>query len=196
MEISKATDRIELPEQQEFAYENCGLLFVGKKIDLDRRKNKYLVNVYKDSKKIGRFTFFVDTSNTIIFEGMFVEPEFRIQGLSKQFIEEIFRIATNSGKDFVHAAPQRKPLMCKVLHGYGFTPYPDGKTSQQLFQETVWVGKSKDGKRIPLYFPCDHKRRGFEKSHIYRSTPYETVRTREEVRDGIRVVLNTDYLRL
>jgi len=187
---------ISLPAQNEFAYESNGFLFVGKQCNFKGQDGvKYLVNVFSGEKNIGRFTFFVSDEDVpeIIFEGMLVKPEYRSKGIYNEFMMQLFRIAVSSGGKLDLAVPQRKPLMCRILHKYGFRPVVTNE--RRSLQEVVYVGRGEIASRIYVHFPSMAKRRNFEGSHIFRVQNYEIVTGVEQIRDFVECVLNVPYLR-
>lgn len=184
-----------LPEEKEFRYEHAGLEFRGKKLNWsDSSLNgKYSVLIYFSGKNIGRFTFFTsDVYNPeVIFEGMYIEPEFRSRGISGAMMESLFLVAHASGREVVHAWPQRKPLMGAILNKYGFEPVSLGKREAQ---ETVYVGRGDNAGQIKLWFPVPAKAREFGNSNMGQKQPYVIVDHRGDIADAVRVVLNTDYV--
>lgn len=184
-----------LPEEKEFSYKHAGFEFRGVKLDWKNNylNGKYAVLVSTGSEPVGRFTFFTSDvyGSEIIFEGMIIEPVLRSRGISAALMESLFRIAHASGREMLHVWPQRKPLMGAILDKYGFEPVSLGKRE---LQETVFVGRGDTSGQAKLWFPTPAKAREFGNSNIGRVQPYVIVDSLSQIRDAVRVVLNTDYI--
>lgn len=190
-----AKPELVLPEEKEFSYTHAGFEFRGVKLDWGNSylNGKYNVFVSAGGEAVGRFTFFTSDvySSEIIFSGMFIEPALRSRGISAPLMESLFRIAHASGREMNHAWPQRKPLMGLILHKYGFEPVSLGKKE---LQETVYVGRGDISGQTKLWFPAPAKAREFGNSNIGKVQPYIIVDSLSDIRNAVRVVLNTDYV--
>jgi hypothetical protein len=196
-------------EQDEFTYQNGGIVFIAKKIKWnDDKKNKYSVAMIKDGRHCGKFTFFLSDEYAppeLIFSGMYLDPEFREQGLSKVIMTELQRLANASGRHFDHALPQRKPLTCMILQKYGFEACKRGTDKTPDSRDTVYVAREisekikrpEPGQSNPVYvfFPSPHKAREFANSDICKSQPYIVLPEINNIRESVRCVLNVHYVR-
>jgi len=184
-----------LPEEKEFSYQHAGFEFRGVKLDWENNylNGKYSVSVSAGGEPVGRFTFLTSDvyGSEIIFSGMFIEPALRSRGISAALMESLFRVAHASGREMLHAWPQRKPLTCAILHKYGFEPVSLGKREPQ---ETVYVGRDDTSTKTRLWFPVPAKAREFANSNIGKAQPYVIVDSLFHIQNAVRVVLNTDYV--
>ncbi len=185
---------LELPAAEKFVYENKGFLFAGKRCKLTGDTQKYIVHVKREGEIIGKFTFFVSDRMypEIIFEGMYIEGIYRNNGISNTFMEELFRIAIATKREFTHSVPQRKPIMCRVLDKWGFSPLQEDPGKEQ---DVVYVARGING-MIQVCFLSLAKERNFCDSKIFRSQPYEIVKDVTSMRNVVHCVLNTPYLRI
>ena len=190
----------------EYVYNRRGIVFHLKKINWnDRTVEKYMVSLFKNDTYCGKFTFFTSDKfkpPEIIFSGMYLEPEFRGQGLSQLAMYELQKLADDSGRILCHALPQRKPLTCMILQKNGFIPYESASDKATNARNTVYVGKNQNTPTItdgvipvPVHFPNPHKAKEFANSSIFHSQPYIIVPGISEIRDAVRCVLNVDYIR-
>lgn len=190
-----AKPELVLPEEKEFSYKHAGFEFRGVKLDWGNQylNGKYSVFMSAGSESVGRFTFFTSDvyGSEIIFEGMFIEPTLRKRGISAALMESLFRVAHASGREMLHAWPQRKPLMGVILHKYGFEPV---SLDKRELQETVYVGKGDTSAQTKLWFPVPAKAREFANSNIGKAQPYVIVESLRQIHDAVRVVLNTHYV--
>jgi len=193
-------------ENDESTYQNGGFAFTIKKIKWnDDKKTKYKVDMIKDGRYCGKFTFFTSDEYRppeIIFAGMYFEPEYRSQGLSKIAMAEMARIASLSGRTFDHAVPQRKPLTCLILQKNGFQPCEIVSSKHLNTRNTVFIGNSRDTDSTPegtrpvyVHFPDPHKAKEFANSTICKTQPYIVTAQMGDIKSAVRCVLNVDYIR-
>ncbi len=189
------TRRLELNGDVDFQYRVGDIEFQGRPLECKSTNYdaRYLVNVFTGNKKIGKFTFFTQEGE-VIFLGIFIEPEYREKGMSTRFIQEIFQIAYASGREFIIAVPQRKPLVCGILTKFGFEPIIDGTRNKV---NRVLVGHLRDGSNAPaLFFFDKHFAHTFSKATPIISQGYKIVETPDEITMPKEVVLGVPYLKV
>jgi hypothetical protein len=98
-------------------------------------KSGYKVNIQllNDHELIAYLAFKIGGNFTRAdFSGMFVKEKFRRKGVSKKMFQLYQDISKENGLSISRTKNQKKPLVCKILQQFGYSPV--GKPADQMVE--------------------------------------------------------------
>jgi GNAT superfamily N-acetyltransferase len=181
---------LNLPFDENFTYSSGEYVFEGAKLKF-KGQSKYCLNVSNaNGDKIGYVSFFVyPDEKKVRMAGMRVEFEHRGKNMSYFLLNELERVASAAGMDFVDTTTQRKPHTCAVLIKHGFKPEKDIIDSRRVF-----FGRTLEG-NAGIFFEDPINRDRFGDSKLMNTQRLTMVDCMEELRDRIAIALNMRYKR-